>query len=345
MLQGANQYIATETLVAGKWDDQKHPRAEQSRGQPSGPPRRMIAGSNYHYRGHHQLPLIIPEQRFSSKSKEKDSSCPPIQSRCAPRDEIKEDTVTSTGCTDMTLRSVTTLRTRSRTSFDKGTSVAMSVIDNWFPKADTPKPFSPPEGAHRETNQCHCRQTCFWRRQLLDRKAYVQSIVEKRPKHDRDLDINFGSGNEEYLEYDDALVILAQIVNAQVKRIMVDTRSSVDILYFDVFQKLGLTDKDLIPMTSGLTGFMGDSISPLGTIIFQASKIVGHHPHKGTLTTKWDTGKSSLLGQGQGVIKWLLRLHRHIQVFRKSLEGALLDLEFGVPNPESRQSNSISIFI
>ncbi|RWW12237.1 hypothetical protein GW17_00024107 [Ensete ventricosum] len=164
MLQGANQYIATETLVAGKWDDQKHPRAEQSRGQPSGPPRRRIAGLNYHYRGHHQLPLIIPEQRFSSKSKEKDSSCPLIRSRCAPRDEIKEDTVTSTGCTDMTLRSVTTLRTRSRTSFDKGTSVAMSVIDNWFPKVDTPEPFAPPEGAHRETNQCYCRRTCFWRR-------------------------------------------------------------------------------------------------------------------------------------------------------------------------------------
>ncbi|RWV96469.1 hypothetical protein GW17_00040815 [Ensete ventricosum] len=48
-----------------------------------------------------------------------------------------------------------------------------------------------------------------------------------------------------------------------VKWIMVDTRSSTDILYFDAFQKLGLTDGDLVPMTSTLTGFIEDAIAPL----------------------------------------------------------------------------------
>ncbi|RRT81363.1 hypothetical protein B296_00005203 [Ensete ventricosum] len=42
MLQQANQYIVVETLVARKRDDQKRPRAEQSRGQPSSPSRRRI---------------------------------------------------------------------------------------------------------------------------------------------------------------------------------------------------------------------------------------------------------------------------------------------------------------
>ncbi|KAJ8479512.1 hypothetical protein OPV22_023239 [Ensete ventricosum] len=54
------------------------------------------------------------------------------------------------------------------------------------------------------------------------------------------------------------------MANAYVKRVMIDTRSSADILYFDAFQRLGLTDLDLAPLTSTLTGFTGDSVSPLG---------------------------------------------------------------------------------
>ncbi|KAJ8466037.1 hypothetical protein OPV22_028589 [Ensete ventricosum] len=45
---------------------------------------------------------------------------------------------------------------------------------------------------------------------------------------------------------------------------MIDTGSSTDILYFDAFQKLGLIDQDLAALTSTLTGFTGDSVSPLG---------------------------------------------------------------------------------
>ncbi|KAJ8478747.1 hypothetical protein OPV22_022474 [Ensete ventricosum] len=54
------------------------------------------------------------------------------------------------------------------------------------------------------------------------------------------------------------------MANAYVKRVMIDTGSSADVLYFDVFQRLGLTDLDLTPLTSTLTGFTGDSISPMG---------------------------------------------------------------------------------
>ncbi|RWW46279.1 hypothetical protein BHE74_00047801 [Ensete ventricosum] len=40
MLQRAHQYIAAETLVDDKRDKSKHSRVEQSRGHPSGPPKR-----------------------------------------------------------------------------------------------------------------------------------------------------------------------------------------------------------------------------------------------------------------------------------------------------------------
>ena len=74
-------------------------------------------------------------------------------------------------------------------------------------------------------------------------------------------------GETEQPHHDDELVISVRIANARVKRIMVDTGSSADILYFDAFQKLGLAKEDLTPMPSMLTRFMGDSISPLNTVI------------------------------------------------------------------------------
>ncbi|RZR99005.1 hypothetical protein BHM03_00028472 [Ensete ventricosum] len=40
--------------------------------------------------------------------------------------------------------------------------------------------------------------------------------------------------------------------------------SSADILYFDAFQKLGMTNRDLTLMTSTLTGFAGEVIAPIG---------------------------------------------------------------------------------
>ncbi|RZS06733.1 hypothetical protein BHM03_00037445 [Ensete ventricosum] len=42
MLQRANQYMATEALMARKWEDKKWPRTESSRGPPPGPLRRSM---------------------------------------------------------------------------------------------------------------------------------------------------------------------------------------------------------------------------------------------------------------------------------------------------------------
>ncbi|RRT53838.1 hypothetical protein B296_00023737 [Ensete ventricosum] len=94
------------------------------------------------------------------------------------------------------------------------------------------------------------------------RKAYTRGEVQKRPKAQHNPKITFKSENE-YPTHDDALMISAHIANACVKRIMIDTRSSTDIPYFDAFQKLGMINRDLITMTSTLTGFTGDVIAPV----------------------------------------------------------------------------------
>ncbi|RWV93151.1 hypothetical protein GW17_00044415 [Ensete ventricosum] len=70
----------------------------------------------------------------------------------------------------------------------------------------------------------------------------------------------------EYPDHDDALMVTARIANICIRRIMIDTGSSADILYLDDFHKLGMTNRDLIPMTSTLTGFTGDTITPVGIV-------------------------------------------------------------------------------
>ncbi|RZR82611.1 hypothetical protein BHM03_00009063 [Ensete ventricosum] len=99
------------------------------------------------------------------------------------------------------------------------------------------------------------------RKHLLHSKGPVEKQIDVI---ERDLEITFRSGKEEYSDHDDALVISARIANARVRWIMIDIGSSTNILYFDVFQKLGMIDKDLVPMTSTLTRFTGDAIAPLG---------------------------------------------------------------------------------
>ncbi|RWW48723.1 hypothetical protein BHE74_00045179 [Ensete ventricosum] len=61
------------------------------------------------------------------------------------------------------------------------------------------------------------------------RKAYARAKVQKRPQARDDPGITFESESE-YQDHDDALVIMTRIANARVRRIMIDTRSSVDIL-------------------------------------------------------------------------------------------------------------------
>ncbi|RWW37364.1 hypothetical protein BHE74_00057542 [Ensete ventricosum] len=95
------------------------------------------------------------------------------------------------------------------------------------------------------------------------RKAYARVEVQKRPRPRGDPGFTFDFESE-YPDHDDALVITACIANACIRCIMIDTGSSTDILYLDAFHKLGMTNRDLAPMTSTLTGFTGDAITPVG---------------------------------------------------------------------------------
>ena len=48
----------------------------------------------------------------------------------------------------------------------------------------------------------------------------------------------------------DALVITVGVANSNVHRMLVDNNSAVDILYWDAYKRMGLTESDLSPMAS-----------------------------------------------------------------------------------------------
>ncbi|XP_065004141.1 uncharacterized protein LOC135636380 [Musa acuminata AAA Group] len=113
------------------------------------------------------------------------------------------------------------------------------------------------------------------------RKAYARDTMEKCPRPKFEPEITFGTEEVKRSHYDDALVISIRIANAQVKRVMVDTGSSTDVLCLNTFKKLGLTNEDFTPMNSALTGFIGDSISPLETTTLPVT--IGEEPRAKTI--------------------------------------------------------------
>ena len=60
----------------------------------------------------------------------------------------------------------------------------------------------------------------------------------------------------------DALVIMVKIAGRVIHRILVDNGSATKILFWDTYEKIGLTQADLSPTTSPLYDFIGDHMIP-----------------------------------------------------------------------------------
>ena len=66
--------------------------------------------------------------------------------------------------------------------------------------------------------------------------------------------------------HEDTLVITTEVSNGLVHRLLVDSESAVNILYWDAYQKIGLRRADFTPTTSPLYRFIRDSVIPKKTI-------------------------------------------------------------------------------
>ncbi|XP_058180120.1 uncharacterized protein LOC131298661 [Rhododendron vialii] len=95
----------------------------------------------------------------------------------------------------------------------------------------------------------------------------------KRPRQEKlpKWTINFTERNLERVQkpHSDALVVTVQIGVHDIKRVLVDQGSSVEVMYYDLFKKLNLPETALQPVEVPLIGFNGAPVWPLGRIFLR----------------------------------------------------------------------------
>ncbi|XP_028113209.1 uncharacterized protein LOC114311293 [Camellia sinensis] len=74
----------------------------------------------------------------------------------------------------------------------------------------------------------------------------VQPVVKKGKTEERDI-LSFSTKDLERVQmpHNDALVVTLHVKDFDIKRILIDQRSSVEIMYYDAFKQMKLEDKDL----------------------------------------------------------------------------------------------------
>ena len=91
-------------------------------------------------------------------------------------------------------------------------------------------------------------------------------VDKKRPREGSV--ISFSDQDSEGIQrpHDDAIVLVLKIGGNRVKRVLVDTGSSADILYKRAFDQMNLELRHLGQVRTPLVGFTGDTLQPLGKI-------------------------------------------------------------------------------
>ncbi|CAE5959511.1 unnamed protein product [Arabidopsis arenosa] len=80
--------------------------------------------------------------------------------------------------------------------------------------------------------------------------------------------ISFDEEETRHLErpHDDALVITLDVANFEVSRILIDTGSSVDLIFLGTLERMGISRADIVGPPSPLVAFTSESAMSLGTI-------------------------------------------------------------------------------
>ncbi|KAL0413113.1 UNVERIFIED_CONTAM: hypothetical protein Sradi_1513000 [Sesamum radiatum] len=90
--------------------------------------------------------------------------------------------------------------------------------------------------------------------------------------------IVFGSQDLEIdvIANNDAVVISATIANFWVKKVLVDSGSSADIIFYKAFSQMGINNAELTRVNTPLTSFSGNIVEPGGEVMLSMS--LGSYP-------------------------------------------------------------------
>ncbi|KAK3009335.1 hypothetical protein RJ639_014476 [Escallonia herrerae] len=137
------------------------------------------------------------------------------------------------------------------------------------------------------------------------RKAYARQVnltqgPAKRPKAPATISFDDTDLEEVLTPHDDALVISLQIDAYVIKRILVDTGSSADILFEEAFSQMKISRERIRPVSSPLYGFTGASAPVEGVI--PLTVVAGSYPLQATqsidfLVVKIKSAYNGILGQ------------------------------------------------
>ncbi|XP_020266692.1 uncharacterized protein LOC109842200 [Asparagus officinalis] len=130
------------------------------------------------------------------------------------------------------------------------------------------------------------RRSRSWGSSNNERKRYARRTlqVDHDPKKARTEElISFTDDDLQGVEtaHDDPLVITIVINGYQVKRIMVDTGSSMDVLYTSTFNQMGIDKSRLLPCRGPLVSFTGHALLPEGMITLPF--VLGEYPMQITI--------------------------------------------------------------
>ncbi|CAA0828788.1 Unknown protein, partial [Striga hermonthica] len=104
------------------------------------------------------------------------------------------------------------------------------------------------------------------------RKEHARAVKRKREEvgiTTRMPVISFKAEDAEgvVLPHNDALVITAEVADFDVKRVFIDTGSSVDVMFYDCFVQINKElNVELKPVATALYGFNGGEVMPMGEV-------------------------------------------------------------------------------
>ena len=127
------------------------------------------------------------------------------------------------------------------------------------------------------------------------RKAHLRSIrsreieeiqaVSKLPRLNTSITFSYSDLVGCQHPHDDPLVVRAVVANKTVHRVLIDNRSSADIIFTSAFDKMGIGREKLEPANTHLRGFSREKVLPLGSI--QLVLTLGDPPCQATTTARF----------------------------------------------------------